>query len=212
MGLDGVKLNNFLKISLVVLNLFITNVIMVTFSVLSLGILTPALVGATYCEIENIYSYDLNGVFKRYFLNFKNKLKLTLGKLLIINFFIIIICLNMLIFNRISANQYNPIFYYFILFTQIVMLFEMFNVLQISLIQIFVFDLENINKVLLNSFLIINTNIIKILLGNLSIVISLFLINKLPIFILVFIAINVTLYYISTKRIVKSFLLKYQLI
>ncbi len=203
--MDWEKLNSFLKISLIILNLFIINIITVTFFLLSFGILTPALTGANYCEIEKILEYDMQGIYGRYFRNIKDNLKSTLGKILLMQIFVFIVSISLVSLNSLVADNFNPTFYYFIVFTQILLLFEVFNILQIALIQKFVFKVESINDCIKYAFLIINTNLGRYLLANISIVITLWVMTKLPIFTLIFISLTVLLYYVSVRHTIQVF-------
>ncbi len=203
--MDWEKINSFLKIGLMVLNLFLVNLYTVLFSVLTFGILTPALVGANYCEIEKILEYDMQGMHRRYFTNIKENLKSTLGKILLMQIFVFIVTISLLYLNGLVADSFHPTFYFFILFTQMVLLFEVFNILQVALIQKFVFKVKNINDCLKYAFLIINTNLGRYLLANISIVITIVLITKLPIFTLIFVSLTILLYYVSVKQTIFKF-------
>ncbi len=203
--MDWEKLNSYLKISLIILNLFIINIITVFFSILSLGILTPALTGANYCEIEKILDYDMQGIYKRYFTNVKENLKSTIGKILLLQIFVLIVGISLFFLNPLVADNYNPTFYYFIVFTQILFLFEAFNILQIALILKFVVKVKNVNDCIKYGFLVINTNLGRYLLANISIVITIVLMTKLPIFSLIFISLTILLYYVSVKQTIYGF-------
>lgn len=209
MKLDGQKLNNFLKISLIAVNLFVVNTYLILFSILSIGILTPALIGATYCEVEKILQYDMLGVHKRFFTNVFLNFKATFGKILICNIYLTLIIGTILFFNNVVMANYNLVMASIIIGTQIIMVFELFNIIQVSLIQIFVLKNNNVNEIIKNSFAIVNTNIIRFLLASVSIVIAIALVTKLSIFIVVFISFTLTLYYISITNVVKEFYEKY---
>lgn len=208
--MNGEKLNNFLKVSLIILNLFVVNTYVILFSILSIGILTPALLGASFCEIESILDYDMVGINKRFFLNIKNNLKYVFGKIFIAYVFLIITLLSLLFFNKMVADSYSPYVYAIIVCTQLVVAFELINIIQVALIQIFVLENKDVNKVLRNSFVIVNTNLLRFLLANISLVIAIVLLNKLSIFILLFISLSIALYYISVIGRVKTFCSKYQ--
>ncbi len=203
--MDWEKLNSFFKIGLTILNLFFVTVYTVLFSILSLGILTPALTGANYCEIESILEFDMQGIHKRYFTNVIKNLKSTLGKILIMQIFLFIVTISLFFINGLVADSFDPTFYYFTVFTQVLLLFEVFNILQITLIQKFVLKVDSINDCIKRAFLIINTNLLRYLLANISIVIAIVLMTKLPIFTLIFIALNVLLYYISVKQTILGY-------
>ncbi len=164
--MDWEKLNSFFKIGLTILNLFFVTVYTVLFSILSFGILTPALTGANYCEIESILNYDMQGIHSRYFTNVIKNLKSTLGKVLVMQIFVFIVGISLLFINGLAADNFHPTFYYFIVFTQMLLLFEVFNILQITLIQKFVLKVESINDCIKRGFLIINTNLLRYLLAN----------------------------------------------
>lgn len=198
--MNGDKLNQYLKISVIILNLFIVNVYTVLFSILTVGILTPALVGASYSEMEKILSYDMIGIHKRYFSSIKENIKNTLGKIIIIQIFIYIIIISLLFLDGLVAENYSLSFYYFIVSAQIFLLFEAFNIVQITLIQLFVHGNKNIQETLKYSFLILNTNFFRFVLADISIVITVVLMTKLPIFALIFISLSLLLYYISVKQ------------
>ncbi len=211
MNLDIEKLNSFLKISQIMLNLFLINLYLILLSVLSLGILTPALIGATYSEVENILEYDLNGVNKRFFTNVFKNFKYTFGKILFMSIILNIIIVTMMFFNLMVFGGYSLLQLSIVLGTQIVMVFELINIMQVALIQIFVLKNTNVNQVLKNSFAIVNTNIGKFLIANISLIITLTLVKYLSIFMVIFISLSLALYYISTHVIVKKFYEKYHL-
>ncbi len=209
MKLDIEKLNSFLKISLVITNLFVVNLYLIVFSILSLGILTPALLGATYFEIDKIIQYDMIGLHKRFFSNIVKNFKYTMGKIFFISIFITVIFITMALFNELAFKSYNLVQLSIVLGAQIIMFFELSNILHISLIQIFILKNRDINKVLKNSFLILNTNVLKFLLANISVVISVALATRYQIFIVVFISLSLTLYYISIYKKIKEFYSNY---
>ncbi len=211
MNLDIEKLNSFLKISQIVLNLFLINLYLILLSVLSLGILTPTLIGATYSEIDYILEYNLNGVNKRFFANVIKNFKYTFGKILCMSTAVNIIIVTMLFFNLMVFGEYSLAKLCIVLGTQIVMIFELINIIQVALIQIFVLNNTNINQVLKNSFVIVNTNIGKFFVANISLIITLTLVKYLSIFMVIFISLSLALYYISTHIIIKKFYEKYHL-
>ncbi len=203
--MNGDKINKYLKVSLVLLNLFVINTYVVLFSILSFGLLTPVVVGAGYKEIKNITNYDLLGMNKRFFKSIKENIKLLMGKIFFLNILFIIIALSLVFFNETIKDSYSIYFYYFTVATQWLMLFELFNIIQVSVIQIFIHNNKNINDVILKSFLIINTNVLKFLLANISIVITIVIVNKIPVLTLVFIAMNMVLYYVSISMLINNF-------
>ncbi len=209
MKLDIDKLNNFLKVSLICTNLFIINTYLIFFSIISFGILTPSLVGATFYEIEKILQYDMIGLHKRFFLNVFRNFKYTIGKIFLLSLFLSVLCVTIIVFNRYTFQDYSLVQLSIVLGAQILMLFQLTNIIQLSLIQIFIYNNKNINQVLKNSFIIVNTNILKFLLASVSIVICFALVKQLTIFIVVFLSLYHAFYYISVNNLVKRFYDKY---
>ncbi len=202
--MNGEKLNNFLKVSLIIVNLFLVNVYIIFFSIISMGILTPTIVGAGLYEMKHIVEYDMIGINRRFFTNIKNNLKITLKSTFLLNLFFIILILSFIFFNSSISNTYNPYIYGLILSTQIICLFEVFNITIVSLILIFIFNYKQPTSIIKSSFVIVNLNFVRFLLASISMVINVFLISIYNLFGIIFIALYLLLYYVSVINTVKK--------
>ncbi len=202
--MDGEKLNNFLKVSLIIVNLFLINAYIVFFSVISIGLLMPTVIGAGVYEMKHITEYDMIGINKRFFMNIKNNFKTTFKTTFALNIFFIILILSLFLFNGSISNAYNPYVYGAILSTQLICLFEVFNIIIVSLILIFIFNYKKPSSIIKISFVTVNLNFARFLLASVSMVINVFLISIYNLFGIIFISLYFLLYYISVINTIKK--------
>lgn len=207
----GEQINKILKVSQVILNLFIINTYVILFSILSVGILTPTLIGSGFYEIQKILEYDLSGINKRFFGNCVKNFKVTFKSTFFIGLLSIFIWLSLNVFNEMAFADFNPTFFGVIIAIQLIVLFECINIILVSCIQIAIYGKTEAKIIIRNSALIINSNLIRFILATISLIIVYYAVMYFNILICIAVSLYMVLYYVSINGITQNMIHKNKL-
>ncbi|MCF7925065.1 MAG: hypothetical protein K9L26_00825 [Candidatus Izimaplasma sp.] len=183
----------------IIITLFIINALLIAGSLLSLFILFPVLLTATFSITRRLVHYnEFNGVLYSFFTFIKGNVFRTLKVLYPLTIFILLLLFNIFYFNEILIGAYPDYINGIILVAQFLLLYQLLGVLFISSLMLTAVD-ENrkIKDYYFYAFILFNANPIRSFLAILSTLVSIGLIfQTTQIAFFLFLPLGIILFYI----------------